>query len=345
MSEAQQKRVFVVLGMARTGTSAISRALKVFGIHLGDALTTGNADWNPTGFWEDKDIVYGLNGKLFSRLDFAPYGLLTIPDADQTDSALDDIHHSAAAILRKRLQSANCFGFKDPSTIKVLPFWRKVFTELKLRDDYVIALRNPLAAARSYQKLTGCELELCLLLWCAHLLQAVEGTAGSRRLVVSYDLLLQNPRHQLQRIGAAFDLGDADAREEQDYAEKFLDQKLNRFQVSHDAFSAHEAVCAASLCKDLYESLLKVARDEWSFESTAFIERWQSIKKEYEKLYPLYCYLDHVLKQRRSLKRALRDAHKSWLWKLLSPLHRIDSYWRERRRKLRMHKRLAKAYE
>lgn len=345
MSDVMQKRVFVVLGMARTGTSAISRALKVFGINLGDALTVGNEDWNPTGFWEDKDIVYGVNGRLFSRLGFAPYGLLTIASEQQTGSAVEDIHQYATETLQKRFQVSNCFGFKDPSTIKLLPFWRKVFSGLKLQDDYVIALRNPLAAARSYQKLTGCELELCLLLWCAHLFQAVEGTENVRRLVVSYDLLLQNPRQQLQRMTNAFNLGLADHQEEEHYAEKFLDQKLNRFQASHDELSSHESLRVASLCNDIYECLLKVASDEWSFDSAEFIARWQEVKNEYAKFYPLYCYLDQLLKERRSLKRKLRDTHKSWLWKLLSPLWRLDHYWRQQRQQSRMSKRLAKAYE
>lgn len=331
MSAVKGKKVFVVLGMARTGTSAISRALKVFGINLGDSLTEGNADWNPTGFWEDKEIVYGVNGKLFSRLNFAPYGLLTIPDADQVGAKTADIRAAAGMILTRRLMDADHYGFKDPSTIKVMPFWRAVFRDLELDDYYVIALRNPLAAARSYQKLTGCELELGLLLWCAHLLQAVEATHGLRRMVVSYDVLLQDPRLQLDRMAATFQLGDVNEQEAEYYAREFLNQKLNRFQASEDEFMVHPAVKAASLCQDIYECLLKAAQDEWPLDGVEFKSRWQRIISEYATLYPMYAYLDRLLKKRNHLKRKLRDTRKSYLWKLLSPLMKIDMYFRQRR--------------
>lgn len=334
------KKVFVVLGMARTGTSAISRALKVFGVDLGDALTKGQEQWNPTGFWEDSDIVYGINGKIFSRLNFAPYGMMTIPPADLSRNKLADIYDEAAAVLEKRLQRTDIFGFKDPSTIKVLPFWREVFSKMKINDYYIIALRNPLAAARSYQKLTGCELELGLLLWCSHLLQAVEDTRGARRLVVSYDLLLQDPRRQLDRIASAFQLGEINEADAQFYTQEFLDTKLNRFQATHDEFNEHPSVRAVQYCKDLYEILLKVAQDEWKFESPVFTARWQEIESEYARMHPMYCYLDRLLKKRKTLKNKLRDIHKSYLWKLLLPVTRFDTYLRLRRRRKHLKERM-----
>lgn len=337
---AQQKKVFVVLGMARTGTSAISRALKVFGVDLGDALTKSQEQWNPTGFWEDSDIVYGINGKIFSRLDFAPYGMMTIPPADLARNKIADIYDEAAAVLEKRLQHVEVFGFKDPSTIKVLPFWRGVFSKMKVKDYYLIALRNPLAAARSYQKLTGCELELGLLLWCSHLLQAVEDTRDTKRLVVSYDLLLQDPRRQLDRIANAFQPGAINEEDAQFYTQEFLDKKLNRFQSTHDELNEHPAMHAVKFCKELYEILLKVAQDEWSFESPAFTAHWQEIESEYAKLHPMYCYLDRLLKKRKALKRKLRDIHKSYLWKLFLPFTKFDTYLRLRRRRKHLKQRM-----
>lgn len=335
-----QKKIFVVLGMARTGTSAISRALKVFGVNLGDALTSGNSEWNSTGFWEDREIVYGVNGKIFSRLDFAPYGMLTIPDADLSSRNIPDIHTVAAAILNNRLQHADFFGFKDPSTIKVLPFWREVFLTLGVQDYYLIALRNPLAAARSYHKLTGCELELGLLLWCAHLLQAVDGTVGTKRIIVSYDLLMQDPHRQLERMQSILNPIEMNDQEAEYYSTKFLNDKLNRFQSSEEEFSLHNAVKTAALTKDIYDCLLKVANDAWTFEHPEFIQRWQEIHAAYEKLQPMYAYLDRLLKKRRSLMLKKRDLLKSFLWKAVTPFMFVESRFREWRRNKHLQRRM-----
>ena len=50
----------LVLGMHRSGTSAIARLLKIFGVSFGDNLMPGSAEDNEKGFWEDRD-VFRLN--------------------------------------------------------------------------------------------------------------------------------------------------------------------------------------------------------------------------------------------------------------------------------------------
>jgi len=339
-NDISRKKVFVVLGMARTGTSAISRSLKVFGVNHGDMLMNGKSEWNPTGCWEDREIVYGVNGKIFSRLDFAPYGMLTIPEEDLSSGNIPDIHASAAAILTSRLQQTDFFGFKDPSTIKVLPFWREVFNTLGLQDYYLIALRNPLAAARSYHKITGCGLELSLLLWCTHMLQAVDGTKSAKRIIVSYDLLMQDPRRQLERMQSVLNPIELNEQEAEYYSSKFLKDKLNRFQSSEEEFTLHNAVKAAALTKEIYDCLLKVANDERTFESPEFMKCWQDIHAAYEKLKPMYAYLDRLLKKRRLLTLQKRDLLKSYLWKVVSPFMFVETRFREWRRKKHFQRRM-----
>ena len=71
MIDEKIRRVIVVLGMHCGGTSAITRSLQVLGIGLGDNLHPPGAD-NPTGFWEDRDVIAineGLLGYLGSEYD------------------------------------------------------------------------------------------------------------------------------------------------------------------------------------------------------------------------------------------------------------------------------------
>ncbi|HTM64059.1 MAG TPA: hypothetical protein VL360_06115, partial [Gammaproteobacteria bacterium] len=69
-----------------------------------------------------------------------------------------------------------------------------------------------------------------------------------------------------------------------------------------------------------------------------------SIRTEFYEQYPLYLYADLVLKDNLQLQREIRAIKKSLAWKLLVPLWRLDELLRRRRKKSRMHKRLAKAY-
>lgn len=340
----QQRNAFVVVGVARGGTSAIARALKALGVELGEKLTPGNEKWNPKGFWEDSDIVYKINGQVFSTLNFAPYGIELLDADKQTGAALQPVRAAAAELLNSRFAGTDKWGFKDPSTSKLLPFWQAVFAECRINDNYVIALRHPLAMAESYQRLTKCELELGLLLWLMHMVPAIDGTRGRNRLVISYELLLNDPRLQLERMQKQFHL-HADESEINAYAGDFLDKKLRHFAHQDNDLNAQPASRVVPLCARVYQLLLRLARDEINFEGPVFSAEWSEIKNELDRIYPVYCYIDTLLKRCHSLDKQLRAINKSMLWKMLYPLRSIDDFLRSRRQKKRMSRRLAKAYD
>ena len=57
MSESDETDLIVVLGMHRSGTSAITRGIRVLGADFGDNLQPAVAGINEKGFFEDNDIV------------------------------------------------------------------------------------------------------------------------------------------------------------------------------------------------------------------------------------------------------------------------------------------------
>ncbi len=342
---ADQKNIFVVLGVARSGTSAIARGLKALGIELGDKVVPGNEKWNAKGFWEDTDIVYNINGKAFADLDFAPYGIQMLTSTEQLSAKLDSVKLTAIELLNHRFESTDYWGFKDPSTVKLLSFWQTIFNDLRIKEHYIIALRNPLAVAHSYNKVTGSEIEIGLLLWLMHLIPAIEETIGKNRVIVSYDLLLQNPELQLSRMKSILNIPNlTDADELHQYAHEFLDKKLHRFESTDADLRAHPATAIVPLCVRVYDLLMKIARDEIGFDHLVFQKEWIEIKSELERIYPVYCYIDRLLKENNQLKRTLRDIHKSVLWKMLYPFRAIDQTLRKQRQKSRAKKRLMKAY-
>src|SRR5579862_2296745 len=188
------KNIYVVLGMARSGTSAIARGLQALGIELGAHLTRGDAAWNAKGFYEDTDIVYSINRSVLEALNYSWLSATQIEQQYQQSDALNHLKTAATHLLQKRIGKSEHYGFKDPRTSLILPFWQSIFQQLELDDHYVIALRNPLASAYSYQKVSGVDIEEGLMLWLMHLIPAIDGTHGKKRVLVSYDLMLQNPR-------------------------------------------------------------------------------------------------------------------------------------------------------
>jgi len=51
----RSNKLVVVLGMHRSGTSALARALPVLRVELGDRLMEAVPDDNEKGFWGDRD--------------------------------------------------------------------------------------------------------------------------------------------------------------------------------------------------------------------------------------------------------------------------------------------------
>jgi hypothetical protein len=337
------KKVFVVLGMSRNGTSAIARSLKALGVNLGDKLLPADSR-NPKGFYEDSDILYKINRGVASTLGkpWMSVGLLDEKQIIEND-ILNDYKDHAITLLQQRLASNHYWGFKDPRTASILPFWQSVFNTLALDDRYIIVMRNPLASAYSNQKFAGMDIEMALLLWLITLISAVDGTKDKKRVLICYELMLQDPYLQLERmhkllaINTPLDKHDANV-----YANEFLDKKLMHHECSDESLKTHSALAIAPLCLQVYEILMKVAKDEITFEGEAFQSAWQKIKAEFTKTYPAYEFIRRLSKQKKELEREIRTIRKSVSWKLLYPLRCVENVLRTRLRISKEKRRLLK---
>lgn len=329
-----QKKVYVVLGMPRSGTSAITRSLEVLGICLGDHLIPANVRWNAKGYFEDQDIVRQVNKKVLNTL-FDNWESINILEPQQfLQPALEDIRAKAVQLIQDRYENKSQWGFKDPRTVRLLPFWQSIFNELSLDEHYIITLRNPLASAHSFKNLTKIDLEKALLLWLAHLIPAIEETKRKKRIIVSYDLLIQNPVHQLKRLQSYFNIQAVNEKQIKQYSEEFLDRKLTHYQFSDAEFKTHSSTAIIPIGIRLYDLLLKVARDELSLDQNEFTSEWDKIKAEYQVFCPLYSYMDDLLKRNKKYERELRTINKSLPWKMIYPFRVIDTKLRSLRKNL-----------
>jgi len=201
-----KKRIVVVLGMHRSGTSAITRGLRVLGVELGNSLIPASPLDNEKGFFEDTDLK-DLNEKILKKLGRVWHGGISpINRAELLGKNLKPEKNKALKLLAKKVRNHNIFGFKDPRVSVILPFWREVFKELNLDDCYLITIRNPASVSQSLYKRNGYANEYSVLLWTKHYLCALQDSKGRKRVVVDYDRLLNSPGHQLKRISKALEL-------------------------------------------------------------------------------------------------------------------------------------------
>ena len=109
--------------MHRSGTSAIARGLGALSVYLGNDFLDAQPE-NPTGYWEDKGIV-ALNERLLGALGLKWDDTSAIDRRAFERRRVRALRRDAIRYLNRTFTSTPLWGFKDPRTIRVLPFWQR----------------------------------------------------------------------------------------------------------------------------------------------------------------------------------------------------------------------------
>ena len=222
-----RRRVIVILGMHRSGSSVITRGIQALGVDLGDNLMPPAEGNNSKGFFEDLDI-YRFNEQLLKVLGSNWYSLRPVDEQRLTGAEFSEYRCKANQLITEKLGTNQLFAFKDPRTAVLIPFWRCVFDNLELEDKYVITVRNPMEIAASLKARDGFDMRRGLYLWAKHAVEAVRHTEGKPRVFVAYDAVLREPLEQLTRLASALDLDPPKQKTKAitQYCDEFLEAGL-----------------------------------------------------------------------------------------------------------------------
>jgi glycosyltransferase involved in cell wall biosynthesis len=175
----------VVLGMARSGTSAVTRLLALLGVELGpEEALLAPAGENAKGFFEHRGIM-GVNKELLERMGGSWVQPPRLPEGWQRDAGLEDLRCRGRELIAADFAGARLWGFKDPRTSLTLPFWEELLGQAR----YVICHRRPLDSARSLEQRDGIRLDDGVALWTRYTAAALAHTAGRPRILIGYEEL------------------------------------------------------------------------------------------------------------------------------------------------------------
>jgi O-antigen biosynthesis protein len=317
-SKAPEKRIIVVLGMHRSGTSAVARAMPVFGIGLGDRLMPAMPGNNDKGFWEDLD-VYACNQELLAHLKSTWDSLRPISRDDLVSENLAAFRQRVCDLLRNKIADHEWFGLKDPRMARLLPFWKTVFQDLGVEVDYVLAIRNPLSVAASLAKRDGFGKEKSLYLWLQHVLPAVLETNGARRAVVDFDRLMGAPEPELRRVGAELGMSDRlDEAELGAYCAGYLENGLRHARFSVKDLAVDPDV--PKLATEVFQALSLAADGTLSIDSDELESAVGAYAEELTRLGPALRYISEAdaLSVRLRAEVAEGRSQLTWLTEVLT---------------------------
>src|SRR5215218_2639823 len=171
----------IVLGMHRSGTSALTGLLDGLGFYAGpEESLMGADDHNVRGYWELGE-VQAFNEELLEVLGGSWTNVLEI-DPRRLGKSVRAGFLSRARSLVGHLNSYGPWVIKDPRLCLLLPFWR----DLLERPLCILVHRNPLSVARSLARRDGLPILVGIALWEYYNLAALAASQGLPRVLVGY---------------------------------------------------------------------------------------------------------------------------------------------------------------
>jgi GT2 family glycosyltransferase/glycosyltransferase involved in cell wall biosynthesis len=195
----------IILGMHRSGTSALAGTLGLMGVELGSTLMPGHADDNPRGFFEHLGVV-DVHDRLLASVGYTWDDPRSLPPPRLTGEAAAPYRRELAGILRATFSVAALWAVKDPRLCRLLPAWLAVLPEVGAAPCFVLIHRRVEEVAASLARRNGFPGEKSALLWADHVLQAELLTRGHPRVFVSFDRLLCDPAATLQEMARVLGL-------------------------------------------------------------------------------------------------------------------------------------------
>jgi hypothetical protein len=282
MSDA--RRLVLVVGVGRSGTSLLAGILGQVGFHIPQPEVQAD-DTNPRGFGEPRWAV-DFHRKLMSKARVTVFD--SRPAAwDATAKAGDE--PAAQADLRgwlgEQLAQADAVVVKDPRIGWFLPLWQRSAGELGVPTSFVTMLRHPAeilaSAKRSYGDWQTDASRAAS--WINEMLEIERGTRGSRRVFVRYQDLLADWSGEAARAGDEADLpllrGLDRARFPQ--VDEFVDPTLHRNRGGWDGLDVPPRV--TELADEVWVQLNLLA--DPGADATAVATRLDALHQRYRALH------------------------------------------------------------
>lgn len=280
-----RSRCVLVLGMHRSGTSALTRCLNLLGVDLGSHLLSPEKA-NAKGFWEHADAVR-INDDLLQSFGMYWHSLDPLPANWLESEGAARAREEICSLIRRDFEGVPLWGLKDPRMCRLAPLWIQVLRDMNIDVAAIFVVRSPLEVAASLERAHGLAISSSVLSWLQHLAESEVATRDVMRTMVDYDHLLAEPFERLSHISRALDLTWPISLDDRKGAiTSFLDVGLrtHRKQPSQDEVPplVHRALeaCHCIVVKGDSSEWLKLSRVADQYLDLAYVLKYLNKQKE-----------------------------------------------------------------
>jgi O-antigen biosynthesis protein len=194
-----------IIGMHRSGTSALGGALEGLGLTIGKTAMPPNAEeGNPKGFYENAAIME-LHDQFLKSIKSIWWDCEPVRGSRFSGFAARHFRQQLPQLL------VNEFGgsrplIKDPRMCRLMPLWLPLINECFPQAHFILPIRHPVEVAHSIHKRDQLPLGQCLKLWAVHVLEGERATRPFKRIFTTYDQLMQSPPETILTLAKALGL-------------------------------------------------------------------------------------------------------------------------------------------
>ncbi|KAA3451011.1 hypothetical protein C7I87_09850 [Mesorhizobium sp. SARCC-RB16n] len=256
---APPKRVCIlVLGMHRSGTSAITRVLSLLGAALPHHLINATPT-NEAGHWEPARLVQ-INDSMLTEFSSRWDDWRALDPATLDAAKLEHYKSAIKEAIAAEFGDASLFVIKDPRICRFAPFYESILAEMGVATRFVLIHRNPLSVLASLDRRDQICANYGALVWLRHVLDAETSTRSKDRVLVSYEQLMDDWSSVVNEIATALGINWPVG----DHASELIDQHLRRSLQHHAALPADfiPKSLVGGAVRETYQSLLALPHPE-----------------------------------------------------------------------------------
>ncbi|MHB8414146.1 MAG: sulfotransferase family protein [Acidiferrobacteraceae bacterium] len=219
----------LILGMHRSGTSAMTRVCNLLGTELGTRLVPPGP-FNPKGHWEHGELLR-LNRRILSVMGASAGFVWPLPRDRAGAQKVEPFQRRIADVIGEDFADASLWGVKDPDMSRLVPKWLPVLHCQGVTPRFLIMVRHPYEVADSLSARNRFATAKSLLLWLRYSLESEYATRDSLRSIIIHKELMNDWRATVAQIEGdlklQFPTRPSVAGRDID---QFLDKGLHHFQ-------------------------------------------------------------------------------------------------------------------
>ena len=222
----------LVLGMHRSGTSALTGLLSMLDVYLGSELMPENY-FNEKGYFEN-NFLYPINDELLNQMDSSWDDIFFHEKKISNVKNVDELKYE----INKEFECSNIFAIKDPRIAFLFPLYKRVLEELEVVVKVVIPFRNPMEVAISLNKRNNFSYEKGMLLWVCHFFLAEKYSREFERVFIDFNKLMSNPKGAVTLMSEKLHINfDEKYTNNSKQINDFLEPELKHHNISADNLS------------------------------------------------------------------------------------------------------------